>query len=161
MRTLTMANLAATCTHWKPLRGKTLATGFHHVIPLLTVGILFFPAAYGQTSSLILSSGQALQGTTTTLSLSLTSLPGSEPAGAQWTFTYDPGLVSAISASAGPVAVTAGKLIACADGGGSYGCLVTGINSNVLQNGTVANIKVTLSPTASGSIFIGVANTSG
>ncbi len=95
------------------------------------------------------------------MNLTLTAAPGSAPAGVQWTFTYDAARVSAISASAGASTVAAGKAITCAAGTGTYTCLVTGVNSNVLQNGTLANVNVTLSPSATGLISIGVTNPSG
>jgi len=153
-----MANPSA---HRKLLSSKSLATELRRAIPLFSLGIVFIAGAYGQTASLILSAGQALPSATAVLNLSLTSLPGSEPTAIYWKLTYNPGLVSAISATAGPTAVAASKAIACAAGSGTYSCLITGINSNVIQNGTVANINVTLSSTATGSITIGVANTSG
>ncbi|MGA3043005.1 MAG: DUF4082 domain-containing protein [Bryobacteraceae bacterium] len=54
-----------------------------------------------------------------------------------------------ISASAGPAATAAGATLTCAAATGAYTCLVDGMNSNVLQNGVVAIVAVTLAASAS------------
>ncbi|MGA2593478.1 MAG: hypothetical protein ABSH32_26475, partial [Bryobacteraceae bacterium] len=77
-------------------------------------------AAFCQSNSLALSSGMVTPGGTVSLNLSLTSPSGSQPAGIEWTFTYSPSAIVAISASAGTAATAAGKSLLCAGSPGSY-----------------------------------------
>ena len=107
--------------------------------------------AFCQSDSLALSSGAAPPGGTVSLNLSLNSPSGSEPAGIQWTYAYSPSDIVAISAIAGAAATAAGKSLSCAGSPGSYTCLVTGLNANVIQNGVVAVVTATLSPATSGT----------
>ena len=114
-----------------------------------------------QPGSLILTSSAASAGTGVSLSLFLNSAAGSDPAAIQWTFTYSPAVLSAISAIAGPVATAAGKSINCAPHSGAYTCILAGMNANVLASGIVATLNATLSTSAAGFIPIGVTNTLG
>jgi uncharacterized protein (TIGR03437 family) len=113
---------------------------------------------FGQSDSLALSSGSATQGGSVSLNFSLTSPAGSEPAALQWTFTYSSSDIATISASAGPASSAAGKSIICSASPGSYTCLLSGINTNVISNGVVAIVNVTLSPSMTSSTTISVAN---
>jgi len=108
-------------------------------------------AAFCQSDSLSLSSGGATPGGTVSLNLSLSSSSGSQPAAIQWTFVYSTSDIVAISASAGAAATAAGKSLSCAGSPGSYVCLLTGLNGNVIQNGVVAVLSVTLSAASSGT----------
>src|SRR5580692_12027023 len=113
--------------------------------------------------SLALSSGSTTPGGTVTLSLALSSTSGIQPAGIQWTFAYPPSAVVAISASAGTAATIAGKSLSCAGTAGSYMCFLTGLtstdlNANVIQNGQIAVLTVTMSATATGTTAISVNN---
>ena len=113
---------------------------------LKTLAILALPlaqAAFGQTASLALSSGTATNGTVS-LNLTLTSPAGSEPAAVQWTLNYAPTAITSISAVAGPAATNAGKTLTCSASSGAYTCLVTGMNSNRIANGTVAIVNATI-----------------
>ena len=114
-------------------------------------------AVFGQSDSLSLSSGTATPGGAASLNLSLSSPSGSEPAAIEWTFAYSTSDIVAISASAGAAATAAGKSISCAGSPASYMCLLTGLNGNVVQNGVVAVLTVTLSAASSGTT-ISVAN---
>lgn len=117
--------------------------------------------ALGQTDSLALSSSAVLPGGSTALNLTLSSPSGSEPAGIQWSITYNPSSIVAISAVEGPAALSASKSISCVSQSGSYTCLLTGLNANVIQNGIAAVVSVTLPSTASGTVSLGVSNTVG
>jgi hypothetical protein len=89
----------------------------------------------------------------------LNSPAGSEPAGVQWTITYTPSDVTAISAVAGASATAAGKTLTCAPSAGALACIVYGINGNTMSNGGVATISLALAPGV-GSTAIGVINSS-
>src|ERR1022692_4264879 len=120
-----------------------------------TTGLVAFfmsgATAFCQSDALALSSGATTPGGTVSLNLSLSSPSGSQPAGIEWTFVYLPSDIFAISASAGAAATAAGKSLSCAGSPGSYLCLLTGLNGNVIQNGVVAVLTVTLSAASSGA----------
>ena len=126
-----------------------------------TVLIAFFisvAAAFCQSDSLVLASGVTNPGGTVSLNLSLDSPSGSQPAGLEWTFAYLPSNIVAISAAAGQAATDASKSLSCAGspGSGSYTCFLTGLgpdglNANIMQNGVVAVLTVTVSTAASGT----------
>ena len=94
------------------------------------------------------------------LNLSLTSPAASEPAGLQWTLTYSPAYISSITASAGAAATAAGKFLLCSATSGSYTCLLTGLNTNVIQNGVAAVVTVTVSANLT-QTSIGITNALG
>ena len=104
-------------------------------------------AAAGQTS-LVLSSGSATPGGTASLPLSLANSGGTQPAGLQWTLNYPSSSISGITVTAGPASTTAAKTIYCAGSGGTYTCLAAGLNSNVIGDGVVANVQLTLTTSA-------------
>jgi uncharacterized protein (TIGR03437 family) len=116
-------------------------------------------AALGQ-SSLALSSGSAAAGSPVTLSLNLSSPAGSEPAAAQWTFSYPAAAVAGFTVATGSASASAGKSVTCAGDATAYTCLAVGINSNTIPNGSVATVSVVLAPTAS-SVAIAVTNALG
>ena len=115
-------------------------------------------SAFGQSDALTLSSGSTAAGSTVSLNLSLNSPAGNEPAGLQWAFSYPTASLAQISVSAGSAASAAGKSLVCAGSAGVYTCILSGINSNVIQNGVVATANLTLASTASGTVSIGVSN---
>ena len=113
-------------------------------------------AAFCQSDSLALSSGVTTPGGTVSLNLSLSSASGSQPAGIQWTLAYSPSAIVAISASAGAAATAAAKSLSCTGSAGSYTCFLTGLassglNANIIQNGVVAVLTVTMSATSPGT----------
>jgi len=122
-------------------------------------GFLSGGAAFCQsgTDILALSSASTSPGGTVSLNLSLTSPTGSQPAGVEWTLTYPPSNVVAIATTAGAAANTAEKSMFCAGTPGSYTCLLTGLNPNIIQNGAIAVVNVTIAATAT-STAIGVTN---
>lgn len=94
--------------------------------------------------SLVLSSSTAIDSGSTSLGLSL-SVSGTAPAGLQFTIPYDSSQIARISAAPGPAASAAGKNTICTAGLGQYTCLITGLNTNTMATGVVANLQVTLS----------------
>src|SRR5690242_3622622 len=101
-------------------------------------------------STLVLSSATVPSGGTAILPLTLTSPAGSEPAALQWTITYSPADIVALSATAGAAANAAGKALSCAASPGTYTCMLTGLNpgapnTGIVNNGAVATVSATLS----------------
>ncbi len=101
--------------------------------------------SFGQ-DALVLASGTAGSAGTVSLSLALTSVAGSEPASLQWSFTYPVASVTSISASVGDSANAAGKSLACTGSPGVYTCLLAGLNTNIIADGTVAVVNLTIAP---------------
>ena len=114
-------------------------------------------ASYGQTDSLVLSSGTTAANHTVSLNLTLTSPAGSEPSAVQWSLTFPASNITSISATAGTSATNAGKILTCASGAGVYTCLATGMNANIITNGTLAVINVTVAAGVT-STSIGLGN---
>ena len=117
---------------------------------------------FAQSDMLALSSGTVPPGGTASLSLSLTSTSGNQPAALQWTFTYSPTAITNISAVATNDDNTAGKTLSCTAAAGTYTCFLTGItstglNANPIPNVVIATVSATISPTAS-SAPIGITN---
>lgn len=127
--------------------------------PLL---LLFFiaNAGFAQSVNLSLASGSGKPGATISLDLTLTS---NQPAVAavQWTFTYWATDVAGIDVAAGPAAVSAGKSVTCRGGAGGVNCLLWGVNTNIIPNGVVARVKVTLAATSAAVSSIRVSDVLG
>jgi len=104
-------------------------------------------------SGLILSSGSAPNGSAVVLNLALSSATGSAPAALQWTFSYPAALVTAFAATAGPALTTAGKTLNCSGSAAAYICLASGINANVIANGTVGTVSITLASGATSAVI--------
>ena len=123
----------------------------------------YFPLAnfaFGQSGSISLSSGTA-SGGAVSLNLTLSSPAGSEPVALQWTFTYPPANIVSISAVPGAGIASAGKSLSCvAPGAGVYTCLVWGLNTNTILNGSVAIVNLIMAAGAAAT-SIGVTNTMG
>ena len=110
-----------------------------------------------QSAVLALSSANASPATTVTLDLIWAS-SGVSASGLQWTLTYPPVNVSAVSLQTGPVLTAASKTITCAASAGKRTCLAVGVNSTVIPVGVVARAVFTLTPSATTSI-IGISQT--
>jgi uncharacterized protein (TIGR03437 family) len=112
----------------------------------LACGILY-PGAPGfaQVSSLSLSTGTGGSGS---LALSFGG-GGTAPAGLQWTLVDPSSQNQAITATAGPAATAAGKTLSCASAPGFLTCVLSGLNTNPIVPGVVANIQLT--PTTQGT----------
>ena len=106
--------------------------------------------AYGQTTSLSLSSGSAVEGGSVSLNLSL-SASGGAPAGLQWTISFVPTDATSVAVAAGTELKGAGQTLTCNSASGSVTCLATGTTGLTISNGVVATVTVTLSPATSGS----------
>ncbi len=111
---------------------------------LLIAPILASLAIAAQTSSLSLSSGSGSPGSIVTLGLSLTAA-GGQPESLQWTITYPTRDFSGLTVSAGAAASSAGKSITCNSAAGISSCVAWGLNSNMIPNGLVASITLTVS----------------
>jgi uncharacterized protein (TIGR03437 family) len=112
-------------------------------------GGLFYSAApaSAQVSSLNLSSATGGPGTTVSLALSF-SAGSSAPAALQWTLVYPLNKISAISETAGPAAAAARKTLSCASSPGALTCVLSGLNTNAIAGGVVANLQLTLAVNA-------------
>lgn len=93
------------------------------------------------TAGTVDASGNA----TLAISMGTSRMP---PAGVQFDILY-PATVTAISATAGPVATSASKNIACNTvSAGDMRCIVSATNQNLILGGVVANIAATINATS-------------
>ena len=99
-----------------------------------------------QNVTLGLASGAGSPGTLVALNVSLNAAIGNQPAGVQWSLNYSGADFSSVGFAAGGAATAAGKSISCNSGSGTATCVVWGINSTLIQNGVVATITFTISP---------------
>ena len=127
---------------------------------LLILPLFFCSKSLMAQSSLALSSNSAAAGSPISLNLTLATTSGSQPAALEWTFTYPAASVSGFVVSPGPVLTAAGKTLSCAGSATNYICIASGINSNLIANGTVATVTVTLAGGAS-SAPVGVSGALG
>jgi len=108
---------------------------------LYTLLLLFCSSCcFGQVS-LALSSATVQPGSATTLNLTATS--GGTASAIEWTLvtTAD---VTSVQTAAGPSASAAGKTLSC----NNKICLLAGTNMNVIPDGVIATVRLTLSPSA-------------
>lgn len=101
-------------------------------------------AAGAQPTLSITGPAQVKAGNSITLAVNLTGSAGSNEAGLQWTLTGAPWGTWKAVIMAGPSATSAGKGVQCAATGSSLTCLLFGLNSNLLVDGQVASIQLTL-----------------
>ena len=87
-----------------------------------------------------MGSGVAAPGGLTTLSISVSG--GSHPAGLQWTLDYSSANVAGITITPGPVTTAASKTIQCVTSASSLTCLATGLNTNGIADGVIAQAAV-------------------
>src|SRR5258707_250486 len=103
----------------------------------ITVFFMFLIVeAYGQTATLAVGSGSGVPGTTVSIGIILTG--SAQPAGLQWSLTYPSASVSNVMVTAGSSAINAGKSIYCSGGAGSSICLLAGLNSTGMADGSIA-----------------------
>jgi uncharacterized protein (TIGR03437 family) len=121
--------------------------------------LLFSAASFAQNASLSLSSGTALANGG--VSLDLTLAGGAQPAGLQWTLSYDTADFTAVDIGLGESASAASKSLNCFGGNGSYTCLLTGMSSSMIADGVVATVTLTLSASTTVSRAVQVADTMG
>src|SRR5579871_1830707 len=108
------------------------------------LAFLFAGATFAQSDSLVLSSGSTSPGGSVSLNLTLTAGASTLPAGLQWTLSYSPSAIVAISVNTGAAAAAAGKTVTCASSAGFDECILTGLNTTVIQNGVAAVVTVTI-----------------
>src|SRR5262252_4279735 len=132
---------------------------FVHKYLFLIISFIACDVIYGQPS-LTLSSGIAAAGGSVTLSVSLSSPPGSEPAALQWTTAYPASSMAPATALAGPSTTATGKTLSCSNSSGAYTCVVTGMNSTPISDGIVAYLTFALSSSA-GSMPVGLTGLAG
>ncbi|HYL92444.1 MAG TPA: cohesin domain-containing protein, partial [Alphaproteobacteria bacterium] len=100
--------------------------------------------AAAQTASLSLSGDSGAPGASVTLSVSLNSNGGTQPAALQWDFNYSTTDLSPASGTyyaTGAAASAAGKSVTCNTvSAGDVRCLVAGINATAIGNGVVATV---------------------
>ncbi len=108
----------------------------------------------GQSSVLSLPSGSGLPGSLITVQMSLTSVPGTEPAALQWTLGYPSSIISSVTAAAGSAALAAGKSVIC------YGntCVLFGGNAQPILNGPVVTLTIQLNGSATGILPLQLTN---
>jgi hypothetical protein len=112
------------------------------LVPLM---LLFATGIYADSISLTLSSASGSPGQTVDLGLTLGGTP--QAAGLQWTLTYPAADLSSILFSDGPAAIAADKSLQCGPNtNGSIICLIFGINTNIIDAGTVATLSATIAP---------------
>jgi hypothetical protein len=136
---------------WKPGRwcwAVTLAGSY----------CVFAHALFGQGLpsghvSLALSSGSTNLSSTVSLNLEVTSAPGYEPAGVQWTLAYPTSDLIPVGVVAGPTLTVAGKSIYCNSRIGTITCLGVGLNTNPITNGVAAIVTFSLAPAPANSIL--------
>ena len=110
---------------------------------LLGALVCCYHISYGQ-STLTLSSATAPYGGTASLTLSLASTAGNQPAALQWTLSYPSASTSTLLVNASPAVVAAGKSITCNAVSGGYACIAFGMNANAIPDGAVATVSVGL-----------------
>jgi hypothetical protein len=110
------------------------------------LAVLSIATSFGQ--GLSLSSGVGSPSGATAVVISLTSPAGSAPAGLQWTLSYNPADIAAISVAPGASALAAAKSVNCSSAVGAHTCLAIGMNGNAVPNGSVAIVNVTLTASA-------------
>ena len=124
--------------------------------------LAMLPAPVAAQGWLVLSGGYGAPAQTTNLNLRFSAPPGVAVAALQWTLTFPANSVSALVVTAGPVATGSQKTPVCAAGGsGTYTCILSGPNATAIQNGVVAVVGVTLAPSASVSVALGIMNALG
>ncbi|MBI3473796.1 MAG: hypothetical protein HY013_20770 [Candidatus Solibacter usitatus] len=131
-----------------PIRAVEVSTVFRTLFATL----VFSMTSFAQSVSLALSSGSGYAGAAVSLNLTLSG--GASPAGLQWTTGYVAADISSVTVTDGPAATAAGKSATCAGSAGVYTCVLVGVNGNVIADGVVAVVQVTI---ASGAVFASTA----
>jgi uncharacterized protein (TIGR03437 family) len=117
-------------------------------IDALFVAVFAAGCTFAQGPSLSLASGTTVKGGSVALNLSLS--PASEtPSGLQWTLSYPPADVTAVSLVAGSALTAANKTLTCSAVAGSVTCLAMGADTAAISSGVVAVLTATVSPNAS------------
>ncbi len=125
-------------------------SGAKPIVRLTTILFALFGLAAGalaQNATLSIGSASATAGGTVSVPITLTSSGGAQTSALQWTFSYSSD-ITGVTVIPAPSATNAGKLIDCS---GSV-CIVYGVNSTVIPDGTVATamFQISANPSTSG-----------
>src|SRR5689334_568514 len=117
-----------------------------------TIAVTAILSAQNTTSALLsLSSSSSTPGQTITLDLSINSPSSSfqPPATLLWKLTFPPNSVDSI----GAISSIPGKVSTCATdvNAGTATCILNGPNRDVIQNGSIAQMRIAVSGRAAGS----------
>ena len=117
---------------------------------LIVLLLLTIASVVAQSVSLTLPSVAAAPGSTAYLTLQLNAGKKSAPASLEWAIDAPAPDVQRISFTLGAAAAAASKMLSCS---GSK-CVLAGLNSSLIANGTVAVLAVQLSNSAQGNLAI-------
>jgi len=106
--------------------------------------------AAAQPVTMTLSSATAAAGGTAYLNVQLNTVSGAAPASLEWAINAPAPEVQSVRASLGPAAVAGSKMLCCS----ANRCVLAGLNSSGIANGTVAVLAIQLSPSAQGNLQI-------
>src|SRR5467141_3991567 len=116
-------------------------------LPALMTGLcaILIGPAWGQSVALSVGSGSGAPGGTVSIGISLANLGGAQPAGLQWSLSYSSADISSVTVAADSAATSAGKSVSCSSSSGSTTCVVFGLNTTVIGNGSVATASFQIS----------------
>ncbi len=112
---------------------------------LLLLSVITSPA-FAQQAAVSLSSGSSVPGGAVTLSISLASTGGAQPAAVQWTMGYSASSVTSVSVIAGSSLTAAGKSVTCSPYATGTICVAYGMNANTISNGILATATFQIAP---------------
>jgi len=98
----------------------------------------------GQSISLSIGSASGTPGGSVPIAINLTSIGGAQPAGLQWSFAFSSD-ITGVTVVTGSAATAAQKSLSCS----ANTCLIFGLNTSVIENGTVAVATFQIAPNAS------------
>jgi uncharacterized protein (TIGR03437 family) len=104
--------------------------------------------AIAQSVTIAVGSGSAAPGAVVTLPVTITASGSAQPSDVEWTMGYSSSDISSVSVTAGPSAIAASKSATCSSLGNSTTCVVSGMNSNIIGNGTLATVTFTVASTS-------------
>jgi predicted hotdog family 3-hydroxylacyl-ACP dehydratase len=122
-------------------------------ITLLTCAVALVSARNADASQLALSSASGNAGSQVVLTMSL-SAASATTSGFEWNLSMPASEVSFVSAAIAPGPAGAGKSLFCS----GSNCLVAGQNASVIPNGTLVNLTLQLTSTASGNLNVQLSN---
>jgi uncharacterized protein (TIGR03437 family) len=103
-------------------------------------------SAVAQQANVSLSSASSVPGGTVSVSISLATTGGAQPAAVQWTMGYAASNVSGVSVSAGSSLTAAGKSVMCSPNSTGTICVAYGMNTSVVSNGLLATATFQIAP---------------
>ncbi len=112
---------------------------------LLFLSLIASPA-FAQQAAVSLSSGSSVPGGAVSLSISLASTGGAQPAAVQWTMGYSTSSVTSVSVIAGSSLTAAGKSVTCSPYATGTICVAYGMNTNTISDGILATATFQIAP---------------